>query len=460
MKTRKHYFISLKNPLTWLMVLCMVGSAVTRLVFGLKGTEMWSQIVLPICAALLYALTCILGRKERFYKTALAVWMMAIYFCFRFDSYVYGNFQMMTSILYGIAMLFIAIMYTQISAGKSHPVWLLPLIALPAVAVVYLERSDLMGALPDILMMSGVVLALFSLHRYPQGEYHPTWGDRKDGRRIRTLSPMSQISPYFMINRNEADNKIHVEVEISAMERYVRQKRKEGLTGFGMTHVILASYCRAIAAYPAANRFISGQRIYSRGNDIEFLMTVKKEMTTDAPDTVIDLHLTPYDTAEQVYKKMNQAVSEVKNTPLDSSMDRAAGVVSMIPGVVLKFGIWLLKLLDYYGLLPKFLLEVSPFHGSVVFTSMGSLGIPPVFHHLYDFGNIPIFLAFGAKRRENVVQDDGTIISRKYVDMNITTDERTCDGFYYAAFLKHFTRILRRPEQLELPPEEVLQDID
>ena len=79
MKTRKHYFISLKNPLTWLMVLCMVGSAVTRLVFGLKGTEMWSQIVLPICAALLYALTCILGRKERFYKTALAVWMIPTY---------------------------------------------------------------------------------------------------------------------------------------------------------------------------------------------------------------------------------------------------------------------------------------------------------------------------------------------------------------------------------------------
>ena len=38
---------------------------------------------------------------------------------------------------------------------------------------------------------------------------------------------------------------------------------------------------------------------------------------------------------------------------------------------------------------PKFLLELSPFHGSIYFTSMGSLGIKPVYHHLYDFGTAP-----------------------------------------------------------------------
>ena len=93
-------------------------------------------------------------------------------------------------------------------------------------------------------------------------------------------------------------------------------------------------------------------------------------------------------------------------------------------------------------------------------TSMGSLGIPPVFHHLYDFGNLPVFGAFGAKRRAYEIQEDGTVVQRKYVDVKFTTDERIVDGFYYAAFFKHYKRILLHPEILDNPPEEIIQDID
>ena len=106
-------------------------------------------------------------------------------------------------------------------------------------------------------------------------------------------------------------------------------------------------------------------------------MTVKKEMTADSPDTIVKVHLNPHDTADDVYRKLQSAVENVKNTPLDSSFDNTAGALTLIPGVFLKFTVWLLKTLDYFGMLPKFLLEVSPFHGSLFFTSMGSLGIRP-----------------------------------------------------------------------------------
>jgi hypothetical protein len=189
-------------------------------------------------------------------------------------------------------------------------------------------------------------------------------------------------------------------------------------------------------------------------------MTVKKEMTNDSPDTIIKLHLTPADTAEDVYRKMNAAVEEVKNTPLDSSFDNTAGALTLVPGVVLKFLVWLLKTLDYFGLLPAFLLEISPFHGSVFFTSMGSLGIPPIYHHLYNFGNLPVFGSFGCKRRTVEVQEDGSLVLRKYVDFKYTMDERIVDGFYYASFFKHYKRILLHPEILDTPPTEINRDID
>ena len=460
MKKRKHYSISFKNPLTWLMMLSLVGSAVTRILFGMEGVGLWSQIVLPITAALLFALIALISGKDRFYKSAKAVWFMAIYFCFRFESYQFVHYDTMITALYGITMLFMAISYTQIIGGKSHPIWLLPIIAFPGAAVWYLDRGHPMYALPDLLMVLGVILAILSLKRSTDGLYHPTWGDRVDGRRIRSQSPMEQISPYFMVHRNESCNLIHMPVEISAVERYIRQKRKAGLTNFGLTHVLLACYCRAIAAYPGVNRFLSGQKVYTHGEDIIFCMTVKKEMSTDAPDSVIKVHLSPRDTAEDVYHKVLKEVESVKKSADESELDSATFLFSMIPGLVLKFAIWLLKLLDYFGCMPRFLLELSPFHASVYFTSMGSLGIPPIFHHLYDFGNIPVFVAFGAKRKENHVLEDGTIVERKFVDLNITTDERIVDGFYYAAFVKHYTRLLRRPEQFDEPPVQVEPDID
>ena len=462
MKNKTHLYVSKKNVLAWLMVLCMVSSAVTRILFvGMKGADLWSQILLPITASVLFALITIISGKERLYKTAIPVWLMSIYFCFRFAGYSFGNFHSMIVVLYVIAMLFIAVMYTQIISGKANMVWLLtPLIALPAAAVCYLERADYLNALPDGLMALGVIAILLAVKVHPQGEYHPTWGDRVDGRRVRTLPAMAQVSPYFMVHRNESSNLVSVPIEITQVERYIRQKRKEGLSNFGITHVLLTCYCRSIAKFPAVNRFLSGQRVYSRGNDIQFCMVVKKEMTTDAPDSSIKLHLTPYDTAEDVYRKFNSEVEKVKNSPLDSDFDNTTAAFSLIPGLVLKFAIWLLKVLDYFGLLPRFLLEVSPFHGSVFFTSMGSLGIPAIYHHLYNFGNLPVFCAFGAKRRELQVQEDGSVIQKKFVDLNVVTDERICDGFYYAAFLKHFTRLLRHPEQFDMPPEEVIPDID
>ena len=472
MKNRTNYYVSSKNLLTWLMALCMVCSAVARIVFvGMKGTDealnVWSQIVLPIAAAVLYALIALCSGKEHFYKTAIPVWLICIYYYFVFADYQFPVYNRMITALFAIAMLFVGVMYTQITSGKVPHAWLLlPLMAFPLVAQLYLNQDILLSQeytrlLPDILMIAGCLMTVFAIRIHPAGEYHPTWGDRSDGRKIRTLAPMAQITAYFQVERNTCSNLFEEAFEISHIERYIRQKRREGLTDFGLTHVLLAAYLRGLCKYPQLNRFISGQKVYSRGEDIQYCMVIKKEMTIDSPDTSIKVHLSRKDTAEDVYKKLSAAVAEVKRTQeLDSSLDNLIGYLNLIPSVVLKFTVWLLKLLDYFGLLPKFLLELSPFHGSLFFTSMGSLGIPPIYHHLYDFGNIPVFGAFGCKRRALEVQEDGSIVQRKYLDVKFVLDERIVDGYYYAAFFKHYRSIMRHPEILDLPPEELVSDID
>lgn len=471
MDKKIHFYVSRKNALTWLMALCLVCSAVARIViFGVKGSGdslyVWSQIVLPIAATLLYVFIVLISGTELFYKTAIPIWMIAAYWAFSITGF---GFSRMVVILYWIALVFFAVLYTQITSGKASQAWLLfVLFAFPLGALLYLRRNALLAQdwaaamiiLPDILLLFGLMLLVFAIRFHPIGEYHPTWGDRTDGRRLRTLPPMAQVSPYIMVTRNTSTNYFTEAFEITHIDHYIRKKRREGLTNFGITHVLLACYVRGVCKYPGLNRFIGGQKVYSRGNDIQYCMTIKKEMRANSPDTVIKVHLSPYDTADDIYNKLQAAVENVKSTPLDSSFDNTAHLLTLIPGVFLKFVVWLLRTMDYFGILPKFLLEVSPFHGSLFFTSMGSLGIPPIYHHLYDFGNLPVFGAFGCKRRALEVQEDGSVVQRKYVDIKFCMDERIVDGYYYAAFLKHYKRLLQHPEVLDNPPDEVVSDID
>ena len=126
---------------------------------------------------------------------------------------------------------------------------------------------------------------------------------------------------------------------------------------------------------------------------------------------------------------------------------------------MLRFTVGFLRFIDYFGLLPRFLTHVSPFHASLAITSMGSLGIPPIYHHLYDFGNIPVFISYGAKRRENELDKNGQPVTKRYIDIAVVTDERVCDGFYFASALKYMRTLFNNPELLDTPPETIIKDI-
>ena len=95
----------------------------------------------------------------------------------------------------------------------------------------------------------------------------------------------------------------------------------------------------------------------------------------------------------------------------------------------------------------------------MIITDLGSLGIPPIYHHIYNFGNLPIFLAFGAKRTETGINAEGKVVHRKFVDYKIVCDERICDGTYYASAFKYLRYYLKNPDELTRPPESVVEDI-
>ncbi len=295
--------------------------------------------------------------------------------------------------------------------------------------------------------------------------YTPTqrkkrWGDRKDGRRLRSIYAMNKFMPFIMPQRCDAQNTFAETLDVTRADAFIKEMIAAGYENFSFLHVMLAAYVRTVSQKPGINRFVSGQRIYAR-NNIEVVMTIKKELTQESPDTCIKVYFEPDDTIEEIYEKFNAVVEKEKqNAELGSDFDKTANTLASFPRPILRFVVRLLNWMDYHGWLPKFLTGVSPFHGSMIITSMGSLGIKPIYHHIYNFGNLPIFVSYGIKRTVKEHQADGSCKARRLIDLKVVTDERICDGYYFAAAFKLMRRFAENPALMQKRPEEVFEDID
>ncbi|MBR3705122.1 MAG: hypothetical protein IKM11_06530, partial [Oscillospiraceae bacterium] len=295
METRISYYVRRLSVLAWITAILMLGSAACRIAFfcekGADTTTVWLQLILPIAASLMYCLIVLLDGNEHIYKTTIPVALYTIYAAILSLRLPFSTWP---KILCWVAALVFVTIYNVSVSGKLKDTWLLTIVLLAiAGTMAYFRRSEFLAPwsvdhlrlFAEALPVLAVLLTVVGMSPHLDGAYHPTWGDRKDGRRIRTLAPITYVTPYLMPNRNGASNFIRNSVEITEVEKYIHKKRREGLTNFGITHVFLAAYVRCVAKYPALNRFLSGQHIYTRDRDIQFNMVIKKEMTLEAPDT-------------------------------------------------------------------------------------------------------------------------------------------------------------------------------
>lgn len=261
-----------------------------------------------------------------------------------------------------------------------------------------------------------------------------------------------------MPTRNDACNHYEESFEVSTVDRRLRKLRVDGYKGIGILHFLIAAYIRGVSMLPGINRFVIGRHIYAR-NNIEVVMTVKRSLSLDATETTIKVQFEPTDTIFDVYRKMNEKIDEIKTSEGNNSTEDVAEALSRLPRFLLRFALCIIRILDYFGWLPEALTDASPFHGSMIITDLGSLGIAPIYHHIYNFGNLPLFIAFGAKRKSMELDMNGNLVQRKYIDFKAVTDERICDGYYYATSFKYFKKYLHNPELLEVPPEKVVEDL-
>ena len=289
-------------------------------------------------------------------------------------------------------------------------------------------------------------------------KYKRRFGDRKEGRLLRSLPAFAKFVPFIMPTRNDACNQYEESFEVSDVDRRLRKLKVDGNKGIGILHFIIAAYIRGVSMLPGMNRFVVGRRIYARDN-IEVVMTVKRSLAIDATETTIKVVFEPTDTIFDVYRKMSEKIDEIKTVEGNNNTEDVAEAMCKAPRFLLRFALTILRIMDYFGCLPQSLLDASPFHGSMIITDLGSLRIGPIYHHIYNFGTLPVFISFGAKRHAYELDRHGNMVDRKYVDCKFVMDERTVDGHYYAQFLQAFRYICQHPEIVETPPSKVVEDV-
>ena len=176
-------------------------------------------------------------------------------------------------------------------------------------------------------------------------------------------------------------------------------------------------------------------------------------------ENAVKIKFDPTDTIFDVSARVKKAIVENRKADEPGFLIKLASFLLRVPGLA-NLVVGLVKLLDRYGICPKALIDFLPFHCSMFITNMASIGMTRVYHHIYNFGNTSLFMSLGTPIRSNAVNKDGSVYRKAILPIGMTADERVCGGAMYARLFAHMKRILNHPEELELPPEEVLQDID
>lgn len=273
---------------------------------------------------------------------------------------------------------------------------------------------------------------------------------RADGKRVKNADLLYTVVPYIMTERSDSMNMITLDIPVEPMHNYINEKRKEGVS---ISHIalFLAAYVRTMAEFPKLNRFVVARKIYDR-NEICVGMVVMKP--GEDGNTMSKLYFEPTDTVFDIQNKIDAYYDKNIREGHTNSTDKLADTLGKIPGL-LSIGVPILKQLDRWGLLPKAIIDASPFHASMSITNLASIRTNHIFHHCYNFGTTSVFISMG-NMRQVAFEEKGETVFKRCLPFGVVMDERIAPGSYFAKAFTRIRRALADPKSMEVPfiPEE------
>lgn len=273
-------------------------------------------------------------------------------------------------------------------------------------------------------------------------------GDRPDGRLINNLTTTDKYTPYLHRSSAGCSNQYEDTIYLGETSAWLRDHARGEFASLNLLHVIIAAYVRTVSAMPAINRFISGQRIYAR-HDISVVITAARKESDRRAARFVKVSFEPTDTVYDVYRRISAGVQAVRTGATQSNALPFPEGLLKLPRPVIKLAFWALRTADYFGKLPRHVLENSGTHGSMSICTLSVHGAQPTYISLGDFGNLPMTLSISTTRNQG----------NDFLHLRSVYDSRIADVLYFTEAFAYMKELIRNPSLMEGRPDDQFEDI-
>ncbi|MCR4711732.1 MAG: hypothetical protein K5707_05475, partial [Clostridia bacterium] len=242
-------------------------------------------------------------------------------------------------------------------------------------------------------------------------------GDRRDGKRVQAPGLQTVMTALFP---KRTDSEVYLNDKIDATEllKYL-EKKNEGRTEGKVTifHCAITGLARMVRERPLMNRFIQGYRIYER-NEISLSFVAKRRFADSSEETLMFLVPEETDTVNEISRKIIGDVQEArKSEHATGGIDELLDKFAAMPRLVMAGAIRVIRIMDFWGVNPKFLTDGDPNYSTILVSNLGSIKCPAVYHHLNNYGTNSIMITIGTLHKEEVLMPDGHKEVRDVVDV-------------------------------------------
>ena len=268
------------------------------------------------------------------------------------------------------------------------------------------------------------------------------FGRRPDATPVREHSAMRRFMPYVSPRRNDSLFYMMQQIEVEAALEHLEKRNRERPPDRPITlfHLFLRSSSHALYLRPGVNRFVKAGRLWQR--DGEWLtFSAKREIKDGSPMLTVKRRFHP--TRESLDEMVDAIYEQLRagRAGRRTTSDKEMGLLLRLPGPAIRAALWLARVADHLGLLPRSMIDADPLFTSLFIANLGSIDYPAGFHHLWEYGTASLFGVMG-----RIEPGPG---GRRRISVAWTYDERIEDGLYSYYTLESIRERMEHPELLE-----------
>lgn len=251
------------------------------------------------------------------------------------------------------------------------------------------------------------------------------------------------------IYKKPTDSKIFgsVELDVTDLEHYIYQKRKEGLK-ITLTHIFTLAVARALKGdVHELNAYVRRGNVVKR-NSIDAMVSV---LIGESQMGSIKVNNADILTLKELADIMDAEIRKARTGSENKTMQMRDSITK-IPWPL---RVWIISVIRKvsidWGLKIPFLNFKPDSFGSFVISNIGTLGLDMGYPALFPISNVPLVLIMGGvKKKPCVVNDE--IVPRRVINLGAALDHRVVDAMHGGKLFRYIKCIVNNPSILESKP--------